>query len=266
MSQYGADRLRLARLDYGAILAPLLHRDRARARPIPTATVRVLLHRAASAARFRGARQAARASSTGGDLHRQAPRAHQVDLLAPRGARLATSRRRCRSRAPTAMLDRLGGNGAYRGVLEFSRRRSGPVSDQRGRRSRTTCGRRRRRVARVVAGRGAARRRPIAARTYAITTAKSGADFDQYADTRSQVYGGVGRRDAVDQRRGRRHARAGRHLQRPAGRHLLLLDLAAGETENVENTPSAREPKPWLKSVDDPYDGVSPRAPLGARC
>ena len=31
----------------------------------------------------------------------------------------------------------------------------------------------------------------IAARTYAITTARGG-DFDQFADTRSQVYGGVG--------------------------------------------------------------------------
>ena len=32
----------------------------------------------------------------------------------------------------------------------------------------------------------------VAARTYAITTAKGGGGFDQYADTRSQVYGGVG--------------------------------------------------------------------------
>ena len=64
----------------------------------------------------------------------------------------------------------------------------------------------------------------IAARTYAITTAKS-ADFDHYADTRSQVYKGVGIETAVDQRRRRRHPRADRHLQRPAGRHLLLLHL-----------------------------------------
>ena len=37
----------------------------------------------------------------------------------------------------------------------------------------------------------ALRAQAIAARTYAITTAKS-ADFDHYADTRSQVYKGVG--------------------------------------------------------------------------
>jgi stage II sporulation protein D len=32
----------------------------------------------------------------------------------------------------------------------------------------------------------------VAARTYALTTSKGGAGFEHYADTRSQVYGGVG--------------------------------------------------------------------------
>ena len=79
----------------------------------------------------------------------------------------------------------------------------------------------------------------VAARTYAITTAKS-AGFDHYADTRSQVYGGVGRRAAVDQRGRRRHARADRHLQGPAGRHLLLLDLGRAHRERREHVARAR--------------------------
>ena len=37
----------------------------------------------------------------------------------------------------------------------------------------------------------ALRAQAVAARSYAVTTSKGGAGFDQYADTRSQVYGGV---------------------------------------------------------------------------
>ena len=70
----------------------------------------------------------------------------------------------------------------------------------------------------------ALRAQAIAARTYAITTAKS-ADFDHYADTRSQVYGGRRGRAGVDQCGGRGHAWADRHLPGPAGRHVLLLDI-----------------------------------------
>ena len=74
----------------------------------------------------------------------------------------------------------------------------------------------------------------VAARTYAITSTKGGIGFEQYPDTRSQVYGGIGRRAADDQP-GRRGDRApGRHLPGPPGHHLLLLHLGRAHGEQRE--------------------------------
>ena len=38
-----------------------------------------------------------------------------------------------------------------------------------------------------------------------------------------------------------------------------FFSTSGGRTENVENTFTGSEPKPWLQSVNDPYDGVSPK-------
>jgi stage II sporulation protein D len=38
-----------------------------------------------------------------------------------------------------------------------------------------------------------------------------------------------------------------------------FFSTSGGRTENVENSFSGAAPEPWLKSVPDPYDGVSPR-------
>src|SRR3954447_8889395 len=97
----------------------------------------------------------------------------------------------------------------------------------------------------------------IAARTYAITTAKSD-DFDHYADTRSQVYKGVGietaaTNAAVAATRGQVVTYNGQPVV------TYFFSTSGGRTEDVENTTRGNEPKPWLKSVDDEYDGVSPR-------
>ena len=97
----------------------------------------------------------------------------------------------------------------------------------------------------------------IAARTYAITTARGG-DFDQYADTRSQVYGGVAvetpaTNQAVASTRGQIVTYQGQPVV------TYFFSTSGGKTENVENTTLGNEPKPWLRSVDDPYDDVSPR-------
>jgi stage II sporulation protein D len=97
----------------------------------------------------------------------------------------------------------------------------------------------------------------IAARTYAITTAKS-AEFDHYADTRSQVYKGVGietpsTNAAVAATRGQIVTYQGQPVV------TYFFSTSGGRTESVENTSLGREPKPWLKSVEDEYDDVSPR-------
>ena len=103
----------------------------------------------------------------------------------------------------------------------------------------------------------ALRAQAIAARTYAITTAKS-ADFDHYADTRSQVYKGVGietaaTNAAVADTRGQIVTYQGQPVV------TYFFSTSGGRTEAVENTSLGDEPKPWLQSVVDSYDSVSPR-------
>jgi SpoIID/LytB domain protein len=98
----------------------------------------------------------------------------------------------------------------------------------------------------------------VAARTYAITTSKAGAGFDQYADTRSQVYGGVAAESissnaAVAATRGQVVTYNGAPVV------TYFFSTSGGRTENVENSFIGSDPKPWLKSVNDPYDGVSPK-------
>ena len=97
----------------------------------------------------------------------------------------------------------------------------------------------------------------ITARTYAITTAKSD-DFDHYADTRSQVYKGVGietasTNQAIADTRGQIVTYQGQPVV------TYFFSTSGGRTESVENTNLGDEPRPWLKSVEDPYDDVSPR-------
>src|SRR4051794_11188178 len=97
----------------------------------------------------------------------------------------------------------------------------------------------------------------VAARTYAITTSAGGAQgFTQYADTRSQMYRGVAAEGpasnaAVNATRGRVVTYGGKPVV------TYFFSTSGGETENVENSLGGA-PRPWLRSVDDPYDGVSP--------
>jgi stage II sporulation protein D len=98
----------------------------------------------------------------------------------------------------------------------------------------------------------------VAARTYAITSQAGGGAFDQYADTRSQVYRGVAAEtpntDAAVQ------ATAGQVVTfggQPVTTYFF--STSGGETENIENAFVGSQPKPWLKAVEDPFDNVSPR-------
>jgi stage II sporulation protein D len=97
----------------------------------------------------------------------------------------------------------------------------------------------------------------VAARTYAITTHRSGS-FDQYADTRSQMYGGVSAETAatdaaVAATRGQVVTYQGRPVT------TYFFSTSGGRTEDIEDSVLGGSPQPWLKSVDDPYDSVSPR-------
>jgi stage II sporulation protein D len=97
----------------------------------------------------------------------------------------------------------------------------------------------------------------VAARTYALATRKTTGLFDQYPDTRSQVYRGVTgesiRSDAAVR------GTAGRVLTY-AGKPAVTyyFSTSGGHTENVEFSFLGSLSKPWLVGVPDPYDTQSP--------
>jgi stage II sporulation protein D len=97
----------------------------------------------------------------------------------------------------------------------------------------------------------------VAARTYALATRKTSGLFDQYPDTRSQVYRGVTGESV----------RSDAAVSQTAGRILTYggvpavtyyFSTSGGHTENVEFSFVGSLSKPWLVGVPDPYDARSP--------
>jgi stage II sporulation protein D len=101
----------------------------------------------------------------------------------------------------------------------------------------------------------------VAARSYALAKRRSG-PFDLYPDERSQVYGGVaaehGTTTAAVQ------ATAGEVL-RHGGRvaTTYFYSTSGGRTANVGDVWPGSPPVPYLVSVDDPHDAVSPHHAWG---
>jgi stage II sporulation protein D len=98
----------------------------------------------------------------------------------------------------------------------------------------------------------------VAARTYAVTTHSGGALFDQYAGVSSQVYRGMAAESAATDAaasatRGVVVTYAGQPVT------TFFFSTSGGKTENIENSFVGSSPKPWLKGVVDPFDGVSPK-------
>jgi stage II sporulation protein D len=98
----------------------------------------------------------------------------------------------------------------------------------------------------------------IAARTYALTTRKTGELFDQYPDTRSQMYRGVmsetaATNAAVGETAGEVVTYDGDPIT------TFYFSTSGGRTENIEYSWPGSSPQPYLKSVEDPYDDISPR-------
>jgi stage II sporulation protein D len=223
----------------------------------PAATVRVLLQSTGTAS-LSGADQAGTRRLNPGRTYRV--RRHgetQVDLLSAGGKRIATFSAPLQVSGPDGVVQ-LGGAGAYRGVLEFRPDTFGGVNAINAVSLEDY-------VAGVVSRESpsswpleALKAQAVAARTYAVSTSKAGAGFDQYADTRSQVYGGVAAEtattnQAVTETRGQVVTYQGEPVV------TFFFSTSGGRTEDVENTNLGTEPKPWLKSVADPYDGVSPK-------
>jgi stage II sporulation protein D len=254
MSQYGA----LGYAQHGASAAEILahyYTGTSLGTTDPARTVRVQLADKARAAKLGGARQAGtRALDPTATYTIKRHGLTELDLLA-HGKRLATFAAPLQI-AGEGGISALGGKG-YRGVLELSPGLFGGLQ-----------------IVNAVAlddylqgvvpaespafwPAAALQAQAIAARSYAVTTSRSG-DFDQFADTRSQVYGGVSvetpaTNQAVASTRGQVVTFEGQPVV------TYFFSTSGGTTEDVENTSLGNEPKPWLKSVDDPYDDVSPR-------
>jgi stage II sporulation protein D len=255
MSQYGA----LGYAQQGRTAAQILahyYTDTALGTTDPAQRVRVQLVADTASARFSGARQAGSRKLDPATTYTARRRGlSQVELSAD-GKRVAVFSAPLQV-AGEGGVTALAGQGAYRGVLEFG------ASVFKGLTVVNTVGLEEYLQGVVPAESPASwpaealEAQAIAARTYAITTAKS-ESFDHYADTRSQVYKGVGietpsTNAAVAATRGQVVTYQGQPVV------TYFFSTSGGRTEDVENTSLGDEPKPWLKSVEDEYDSVSPR-------
>jgi len=257
MSQYGAYGYAQHGVAYDRILAHY-YRGTTLGTADPAFTVRVLVQSTGTASFSGAARAGARRLSPGKTYRAQRYGSSQVALMGPRGNRVGVYAAPLTVSPASGGVLRLGGMGRYRGNLEFRPDLFAGVNainavgleDY---------------VAGVVSRESpsswpaeALKAQAVAARTYAVTTSKAGTGFDQYADTRSQVYGGVAAETAstnaaVGVTRGQIVTYQGAPVV------TYFFSTSGGRTENVENTNLGTEPKPWLKSVKDPYDGVSPK-------
>jgi SpoIID/LytB domain protein len=97
----------------------------------------------------------------------------------------------------------------------------------------------------------------VVARTYALSHLQKGGDFDLYPDTRSQVYGGIAAEaetatDAVNQTAGEVVLYKGELAS------TFFYSSSGGRTANVQDVWAGSAPTPYLVSVPDPYDTLSP--------
>lgn len=97
----------------------------------------------------------------------------------------------------------------------------------------------------------------VAARTYALTTSVNGDGFNAYADTRSQVYGGVAAEQpttnkAIRQTRARAVTYEGDAVT------TFFFSSSGGRTESSQFGFSGGSGFPYLRSVRDPFDKASP--------
>ena len=256
MSQYGAMGYAEHGWTYDRILAHY-YTDTALSRLNAPRDVRVLLASPSGTASFSGATSGAGRTLSARKTYRARPRAGgRIELLAPSGASLATVAAPLRVTGAAPL--RVPGVGSYRGALEFRPGTFGGVNvinaidvdDY---------------VKGVVPLESPAswpiealKAQAVAARTYALTTSKGGTGWDHYTDTRSQVYGGVNAEQAstnaaVDATAGELVTYNGEPVA------TYFFSTSGGRTEDVENTSLGTAPVPWLKSVRDKYDSVSPR-------
>src|SRR3954468_6221603 len=97
----------------------------------------------------------------------------------------------------------------------------------------------------------------VAARSYTLATLHPGADFDLYPDPRTQMYGGIrAERTETNLAVG---ATAGQVLVwRDRIIPAFYFSTSGGRTSSVHDAWPRSSPVPYLVSVSDPYDYISP--------
>jgi stage II sporulation protein D len=253
LSQYGAQGYALQGAGYRTILAHYYKGTKIGRAP-RTAGVRVLL-KTGSSVSFRGATRAGRRALNAATTYRArltgSGSGSGATVTLTGGGRSVRVAQRARISGPGPLS--IGGLGRYRGALELSDDGSSAlqvvnaigVEDY---------------VRGVIAREMYATWEPealkaqaVAARTYALTIKKSGNGFDQYADTRSQMYRGVTWETAATDA-----AVAATRLQVVTYRGRAVPTYfhasSGGRTENVEVGFDGAQPQPWLVGVADPYD------------
>jgi stage II sporulation protein D len=255
MSQYGAYGFALEGSGYEAILAHYYKGTQLSS--APSRPVRVLLQPVDPYIRVQGATRAngRRLSSTTTYIAR--PSGSRILVTASDGRRVARFASPLRFKGPDAVRllgPALNGvsSGLYRGVIEVVPDGGGLTAINELDIDTYVRG--------VVAGEmpsswplEALKAQAVAARTYALATRKTSGLFDQYPDTRSQVYRGVTGESvpsdaAVAQTAGRVLTYGGQ----PAVTYYF--STSGGHTENVEFSFVGSLAKPWLVGVPDPYD------------
>ena len=262
MSQYGAYGFALNGAGYRDILGHY-YTGTAIGSLDPNQRVRVLLQSVRGSASFTGAVRAGRRRLSARKTYYVRRYGGRVQLRSSRGKRMGTySALRVTGRGGMVTLRGRAANGrvsgAYRGAIDFSPGAFSGVDAINALTLDTY-------LQGVVPDESppswpleALKAQAVAARTYAVATMKPGAGFDLYPDTRSQVYGGVAAEEAstnqaIAETRGEVVTYDGVPVV------TYFFSTSGGRTEDVENTPLGNEPRPWLKSVDDPYDDESPR-------
>jgi stage II sporulation protein D len=252
MSQYGAQGFAQHGWNYRRILGR--YYTRTTVGKAQTRTIRVLLRSGGGSAAVSHVSRAGSKRLNPSQRYVARVRGAGIELRGPRGRRAARSRGALRLTGPRGYT-RIGR--PYRGAMELRPNRGGVMAINVVSLDAYVQG--------VIPGEmpstwlpEALKVQAVAARSYALASDAGGPLFDQYADTRSQVYGGMAAERSTTNAAARATARQV-VLYRGAVATTYYSSTSGGHTENIENVFYGAAPSPYLKGVKDPYDGASPR-------
>ena len=253
MSQYGALGSAKAGLTHNAILAQ--YYSGTTLGQTASQTVRVLLRPNLSTVRFSGASAACGSALNEGTAYTAKRKGGKVLLRSKGGGKIANCGKLLSATGGDSVS--LVGGGAYRGALEI---RAAKVP---GKLNAVNAVELEDYVRGVISKESpsswpleALKAQAVAARSYAISTPVRGAGFDQYADTRSQVYGGIG---AETPRTNQAVAETALQVVmfKGAVAQTFFFSTSGGHTENNENSFLGGTPEPYLRGVPDPNEAAA---------